>query len=74
MVPCVHLCTIRLESVQTEDELQDVYHHFMLYYGRDVIAMKNKKVSQIMEEQNQSLEEDETREFEKTSVKHAKRF
>ncbi len=49
----------------------------MLYYGRDVIAMKNKKISQITEDQQQqqqSLEEDEIKEFEKTSVKHAKRY
>ena len=61
----------RLASVQTEDELRDVYHHFMLYYGRDVVAMKNKKISQASEQL--SLEEDETKELEKTSVKHAKR-
>ena len=63
----------RLDSVQTEDELRDVYHHFMLYYGRDVIAMKNKKVAEVNEEQL-SLEDDEMKELEKTSVKHAKRF
>lgn len=69
--------SFRLDTVQTEDELRDVYHHFMLYYGRDVIAMKNKKISQITEDQQQqqqSLEEDEIKEFEKTSVKHAKRY
>ena len=49
-----------------------MYHHFMLYYGRDVVAMKNKKISQASEQL--SLEEDETRELEKTSVKHAKRL
>lgn len=38
----LHCYLFRLESVQTEEELSDVYTHFMLYYGRDLIVMKNK--------------------------------
>ena len=33
----------RLEAVQTSEELSDVYTHFLLYYGRDLIAMQNRR-------------------------------
>ena len=33
----------RLEAVQTSEELSDVYTHFLLYYGRDLIAMQNSR-------------------------------
>ena len=50
----------RLEAVQTEDELSDVYTHFMLYYGRDLVAMQNKKAAERRrrrhEKQQQRLE------------------
>lgn len=31
----------RLKDVQSLDELGDVYHHFLLYYGRDIPKMQN---------------------------------
>jgi len=31
----------RLKDVQTLDELNDVYNHFLLYYGRDIPKMQN---------------------------------
>lgn len=31
----------RLKDVQTLEELSDVYHHFLLYYGRDIPKMQN---------------------------------
>ena len=43
----------RLEAVQTEDELSDVYTHFMLYYGRDVVAMQNKRAEERKEKKKQ---------------------
>ena len=69
------LCSLiyRLDAVQTEDELSDVYQHFMLYYGRDVIAMKNKKVSQMNEGPPLLEEDEEEKEKEKSAVKHARR-
>ena len=51
----------RLDGVQTEDELSDVHTHFMLYYGRDLVAMQNKKAAEKrrkkQEQQQQRLEE-----------------
>ena len=35
-----------MDAVQTEEELLDVYTHFMLYYGRDVVAMQNKRTTE----------------------------
>lgn len=29
----------RLKNIQTAEELQDVYNHFMLYYAQDLPAM-----------------------------------
>jgi len=31
-----------LEAVQTIEELNDVYSHFLLYYGNDLVMMRNK--------------------------------
>lgn len=47
----------RLKDVQSLDELNDVYNHFLLYYGRDVPKMQNaikvskkkKKLKKIIE-------------------------
>ena len=47
----------RLKDVQSLDELNDVYNHFLLYYGRDVPKMQNaakvskrkKKMKKIIE-------------------------
>ena len=34
----------RLESVSSTEELSDVYAHFTLYYGKDLVAMRNRQV------------------------------
>ncbi len=31
--------------VASNDELSDIYAHFLLYYGRDLVAMRNNQVS-----------------------------
>lgn len=31
--------------MQSNEELSDVYAHFLLYYGRDLVAMRNSQVS-----------------------------
>ena len=67
----------RLEAVQTEDELSDVYTHFMLYYGRDLVAMQNKKAAERRrkrhEKQQQRLEAGVAsgEELEEEEVKHS---
>ena len=33
----------RLESVSSTEELSDVYAHFTLYYGKDLVAMRNRQ-------------------------------
>ena len=33
----------RLESVSSAEELSDVYAHFTLYYGKDLVAMRNRQ-------------------------------
>ncbi|XP_019848744.1 PREDICTED: transcription elongation factor SPT6-like [Amphimedon queenslandica] len=55
---------LRLDAVQTEEELSDVYAHFMLYYGRDLIAMKNKRESTADTDNDDVL---------KTTVKQSKK-
>lgn len=64
---------LRLESVQTEEELSDVYVHFMLYYGRDLVAMKNKKVADMQAKKmdKQQLGEQEDNNDEGLSVKQS---
>ena len=34
-----------MDSVSSNDELADIYAHFLLYYGRDLVAMRNSQVS-----------------------------
>ncbi len=33
-----------MDSVFSDEELSDVYAHFMLYYGRDLVSMQNSCV------------------------------
>ena len=54
----------RLEAVQTSEELSDVYTHFLLYYGKDLVAMQNRR---------SAMEEAEGGDKPKTTVKHALR-
>lgn len=35
--------------VKTAEELSDVYAHFLLYYGRDVVDMQHRKTMQRRE-------------------------
>ena len=47
---CIRVCTCnRLKVVKTAEELSDVYAHFLLYYGRDVVAMQHRKTMQRRE-------------------------
>ncbi|CAL8352830.1 unnamed protein product [Lota lota] len=58
----------RLKSVQSFDELSDVYNHFLLYYGRDIPKMQNaskcktkklKKIKEVDEDKEEEPEEEE---------------
>lgn len=49
----------RLDSVCSDEELSDVYAHFLLYYGRDLVAMQNSRVSKKKKADDISLEEEE---------------
>lgn len=50
----------RLKDVQSNDELQDVYNHFLLYYGRDIPKMQNAlKPSKKKYKKSQQVGEDE---------------
>ena len=66
----------RLDAVQTEDELGDVYTHFMLYYGRDLVAMKNKKASASKIPTEEDVEEEQVEDIKKegASMKQARRY
>ena len=77
----VNLCTadfvvVRLEGVQSIEELNDVYSHFLLYYANDLVTIRNK-TKELLKQQNQSqdvevaVEEGESKE--KKMMKHAKR-
>ena len=48
---CVYMCvdTCRLKAVKTTEELSDVYAHFKLYYGRDLVEMQHRKSAQQRE-------------------------
>lgn len=59
----------RLDSVQTEEELSDVYTHFMLYYGCDLVAMKNKTAFSKKKDDGDPPDEEDKG----ASVKQAKR-
>lgn len=61
----------RLEAVQTTEELSDVYAHFLLYYGRDLVAMQNKRTRKSPLDGTSSQEGNQDRP--KTSVKQAHR-
>lgn len=54
----------RLKDVQSIEELSDVYHHFLLYYGRDIPRMQNaakvtkkklKKIKEMSEEDGTAM-------------------
>lgn len=68
---------VRLENVQTIEELNDVYSHFLLYYGNDLVTIRNKtKESLQQQSQSQDLEITAVEDGgpkEKTMMKHAKR-
>ncbi|KAG7262899.1 hypothetical protein CRUP_010545, partial [Coryphaenoides rupestris] len=56
----------RLKSVQSGDELADVYNHFLLYYGRDIPKMQNasKAKSKKPKKTKEDAEEEEPEEEE----------
>lgn len=56
----------RVNSVETPEELQDVYGHFLLYYGRDLAKMHNRTAAGNGEEM-------EERSGVSENIKHASR-
>lgn len=66
----------RLEAVQTEEELSDVYAHFLLYYGRDLVAMRNRGAGRAKGAEAEGEEaglDGEGKDKPKTTVKQAHR-
>lgn len=61
----------RLDSVQTEEELADVYSHFMLYYGKDLVSLKNKEATLSKDKTTNDVDGSEVKEG--TIMKQAKR-
>ena len=59
----------RLDSVSSEEELSDVYAHFLLYYGRDLISMQNSQVSRKKKSDEMALGEEEEEEEEDSGGK-----
>lgn len=67
---------VRLEGVQTIEELNDIYSHFLLYYVNDLVTIRNKtKESLKQQDQSQDLEAtvEEGGTKQKTMMKYAKR-
>ena len=65
----------RLEEVENNEELSDVYLHFKLYHGKDLIAMQN--LSAAGEEKGSSTDKDVTSDSDNAktlSIKQAKRY
>ncbi|CAL8280696.1 unnamed protein product [Arctogadus glacialis] len=59
----------RLKEVQSLDELNDVYNHFLLYYGRDIPKMQNAaKVSKRKKKMKKIIEVNEDGEEEEVEV------
>ncbi|CAL8266258.1 unnamed protein product [Merluccius merluccius] len=59
----------RLKDVQSLDELNDVYNHFLLYYGRDIPKMQNAaKVSKKKKKLKKIIEVNEDGEEEEVEV------
>ena len=69
----------RLDSVSSNDELADIYSHFLLYYGRDLVAMRNSQVSKkkilgVTEEGGEGLADDPLeKKTAKRSIKQAQK-
>ena len=47
----------RLKAVRTAEELSDVYAHFKLYYGRDLVEMQHRKAAQRREGEGEGEED-----------------
>ena len=68
------LCN-RVKKVESLEELRDVYNHFLLYYGTDIVNMRNaEKTKKNEEEREKNGEEgaDEEKEHQET-IKQASR-
>lgn len=50
MIAVVSLWFSRVKSVQTAEELRDVYQNFLLYYGHEIPNMRNFEVNRPQEE------------------------
>ena len=75
--PSLSLSLCRLEAVQTEEELSDVYAHFLLYYGRDLVAMRNRGAGRAKGAEAEGEEaglDGEGKDKPKTTVKQAHRY
>ena len=67
---------VRLEGVQTIEELNDVYSHFLLYYANDLVTIRNKTKDSLKQQdqlQDSEITVEEGGTKEKTMMKHAKR-
>ena len=45
--------TFRVRKVESLEELRDVYNHFLLYYGSDIVKMRNAEKAKQNEEQRE---------------------
>ena len=64
-----------MKKVESLEELRDVYNHFLLYYGTDIVNMRNaEKTKKNEEEREKNGEEgaDEEKEHQET-IKQASR-
>ena len=67
----------RVRKVESLEELRDVYNHFLLYYGSDIIKMRNaEKVKENEEQREKDGEEGGNAEADKAhqeTIKQASR-
>ncbi|XP_071094189.1 transcription elongation factor SPT6-like [Haliotis cracherodii] len=63
----------RVKSVQTMEELRDVYQHFSLYYGHDIVKMRNAEKRKQNEENAAERGEQDPEEAPPEMIKQASR-
>ena len=66
----------RVRKVESLEELRDVYNHFLLYYGSDIVKMRNAEKAKQSEEQREKEGEGGDAEAEKAhqeTIKQASR-
>ena len=52
----------RVRKVESLEELRDVYNHFLLYYGNDIVKMRNSEKAKKNEEEREKEGEEGTEE------------